>query len=191
MRNALPASILLFLLSAATSNAPAVDIAAPLARAQSAVEAGEHRAAIAALEDALDAVRAQAPLTLEPFLLVERAAKLYGDIEPRTRTTFSASDELLFYMEPKNLVYGRGAGGAYEPGFAVDLEVLDAEGEVVAQQENFGSFQFSSKSRLQDVYLNLTTRLTGAPAGDYTVRFTVRDLNSKKSARAEQRITLE
>ena len=194
MHSAVAGSILLFLLFllvGAASNAAALDIAAPLERAATAAAAGEHAAATAALEEALDAVRKEAPLVLEPFVLVERRATLFGDIEPRKSTTFSGSDELLFYMEPKNLVYGRGAGGSYEPGFAVDLAVIDAAGDVVAEKENFGSFQFASKSRLQDVFLNLTTQLTGAPPGDYTIRFTVRDLHSKKSAQAEQKVTLE
>jgi len=136
-------------------------------------------------------VRQEAPLALEPFLLVSRKAALFGDIEPREDTTFKGSEELLFYMEPKNLVYGRGAGGTFEPGFAVDLEVIDAEGDVVASKENFGSFTFTSKSRLQDVFLNLTTQLNGAPPGDYTIRFTVRDLHSKKTAQVEQQVTME
>lgn len=183
--------LLIVLLLGTCSSASAVDIAAPLERAAAAAKGGEHRVAIAALEEAIDAVRKEAPLTLEPFLLVSRRAEIFGDIEPRTSTTFAGSEELLFYMEPKNLVYGRGAGGSFEPGFAVDLEVIDAEGDVVANKENFGSFKFASKSRLEDVFLNLTTQLNGAPPGEYTIRFTIRDLHSKKKAQAEQRVTME
>lgn len=38
--------------------------------------------------------------------------------------------------------------------------------------------------------MNLKVTLTGAPAGQYKIRFLVRDLNSKKAATAEQPITV-
>lgn len=176
-------------LGMATLTAAGADIAAPLERAAAAAEAGEHAAAIAALETALDAVRAEAPLALENFQLVSRPAALYGDFVPRKHAAFAGQDELLFYLEPKNLVYPR-TGGSYRPGLEVDLQVIDAAGDVVASKEKFGAFRFESRSRLQDIYLNLTVTLTGAPPGDYTVRFVVRDLNSDKSARVERKITM-
>ena len=179
------------LLCAAAMAAPAADISAPLATAAAAAGAGQHAAAIAALQQALDAVRAEAPLAVEPFTLVSRRAALFGDIAPRTDTTFAGAEELLFYMEPKNLVYAKKAGGIFSPGLEVDLQMIDAEGDVVASKEKFGTFSFDSKSRLQDLYLNLTVTLNGAPAGDYIVRFVLRDANSDKVAQVEQKVTME
>jgi hypothetical protein len=170
--------------------ASGADIDVPLERAAAAARAGEHAAAIAALETALDAVRAEAPLALEAFQLVSRPAALFGDFVPRKDAVFAADDELRFYLEPKNLVYPE-VGGVYRPGLEVDLEVIDAEGDMVARKEKFGAFRFASRSRLQDIYLNLTVTLTGAPPGEYTVRFVVRDLHSAKSARVERKITLQ
>lgn len=169
--------------------ATGADIGAPLQTAASAAKAGDHAAAIAALEAALDAVRAEAPLALENFQLVSRPAALFGDFVPRKAAPFAGADELLFYLEPKNLLYPK-SGGSYKPGLEVDLAVLDAAGDVVANKEKFGAFRFASRSRLQDIYLNLTVTLNGAPPGEYTVRFVVRDLNSDKSAQVEQKITM-
>jgi hypothetical protein len=167
------------------------DISAQLNRARTAAKAADHATAIAALQDALDAVRTEAPLSMEPFVIVSRPAALFGDIMPRKGASFAGTDELLFYMEPKNLVYKKDAGGAYAPGFDIDLEVIDAEGDVVASKKKFGSFKFASKSRLQDIYVNLTVTLNGAPAGDYKVRFTVRDINSDKVVQVEKPITMQ
>ena len=179
------------LLSAMSASAFGADIAPQLGRAGAAAEKGDSAAAIAALQDALDAVRAEAPLSMEPFVIVSRPAALFGDIVPRKSTTFSGDDELLFYMEPKNLIYKKDAGGAYAPGLEIDLEIADSAGDVVATKDAFGSFKFTSKSRLQDIYVNLTVTLSGAPAGDYTIRFVVRDINSDKVARVEKTITMQ
>ena len=189
MNNALLRLCASFVLCVSSVSAYGVELAVDLGRAGAAAKAGDHATAIAALEQALDRVRAEAPLTLDPFVVVSRPAKSFGDIVPRKSTTFAGDDELLFYMEPKNLVYGE--GGSYDPGFEVDLAVLDAEGDVVAEKQDFGAFAFTSKSRLQDIFVNLTVTLTGAPPGDYTIRFTVRDQNSDKSASAEKTITMQ
>lgn len=42
-----------------------------------------------------------------------------------------------------------------------------------------------------NLFMNLKVTLTSAPAGQYGIRFLVRDLNSKKTATAEQRITVK
>ena len=91
--------------------AAAADISGSLARASAAAKANNHAAAAEALEQALAAVRAEAPLTLNPFVTVSQPAKFYGDYAPRANAVFSSSETLRFYMEPKNLVYGRSASG--------------------------------------------------------------------------------
>ena len=172
------------------SDAGAADISASLTRAAAAAKADNHAAAAEALEQALSAVRREAPLTLAPFVVVAQPAKFYGDYEPRASTVFPTSETLRFYMEPKNLVYGRAASGVYEPAFEVDLEILTAAGKTIFEKPRFGTFRLSARSPVQDIFMNLAVALTGAPAGDYNVRFVVRDLNSKKSATVSQKVTL-
>ena len=101
------------------------------------------------------------------------------------------SEPLQFYMEPKNLVYVRKSDGTLEATFKADVRILGADGTLLFEQADIGSWQFVSRSRAQDVYMNLELTLTGAPAGDYTVEFTVRDGNSSKTGRASQKITLK
>jgi hypothetical protein len=171
--------------------AEAADISAQLTRAAAAEKAGNHEAAIEALEQALESVRAEAPLTVKPFLVVAQPAKFYGDYTPRANAIFQAGEPQEFYMEPKNLVYPRPAAGAYEPAFEVDLQILTADGKVVVNQAKFGSFRLPAKSAVRDIFMNLKVTLDGAPPGEYGVRFIVRDLNSKKTATVTQPITLK
>lgn len=175
----------------ATQPAAAADVSGLLARAAAAEKSGDPAATIKALEEALETVRAAAPLSVKPFVLVTRPAKFYGDFAPRVDAAFRGGEAQQFYLEPKNLVYPRTATGTYEPAFEVDLRVLTADGKLVVSQDRFGSFRLPTKSAVQDLYLNLKVTLSGAPPGAYSVRFVVRDLNSKKAATVTQPITLK
>ena len=73
----------------------------------------------------------------------------------------------------------------------MDLEILNAAGKAIFEKPRFGTFRLSTRSPVQDIFMNLAVTLTGAPAGDYNVRFIVRDLNSKKSATVSQKVTLK
>ena len=50
------------------------------------------------------------------------------------------------------------------------------------------SFQFTSRSALQDIYVNLHLTLEGAPPGTYEIRFTVSDQNSEKTGTVTQTV---
>jgi hypothetical protein len=132
-----------------------------------------------------------APLTAKPFLLVSEPAEFYGDYKPRQDAVFQRGEILHFYLEPKNLVYPRTAQGLYEPAFSIDLQILSTDGEVLANQERFGFFRFSSKSSLQDIFVNLQVTLSGAPAGNYQIRFLVHDANSEKTVTVTEPIVLK
>lgn len=178
-------------LAAMAGLAFAADIAPQLARAGTAAKGGDHSAGIEALEQALEKLRFEAPLALKSFMAVSRPAKFFGDYEARRDTVFGKGEALNFYLEPKNLVYSRGASGTYDPAFEVDLEVVSSDGKSIAKLPRFGSFRLATRSPVQDIYMNLKVTLTGVPGGQYGVRFLVRDLNSKKAATAEQRITVK
>jgi hypothetical protein len=172
---------------ATTSGVSAQDGARPrLAQAEGALARRDYPAAIAALEQALREVRQAAPLAVESFALVGEPAKSYGAYAARPNAEFRGKEEMHFYLEPKNLVSSRSAAGLYEPGFDVDFEIVDEDGDTVAKQERFGSFRFTSKSALQDIYVNLHVSVEGAPPGAYEIRFTLRDANSPKTATVKQ-----
>lgn len=145
---------------------------------------------IEALERQLDKARAAAPMVVKPFMAVARPAKYFGDYEQRPNLTFSRGERLHFYAEPKNLAMSKNAQGLYEPALEVDIEVHPEKGQAV-KQPRFLSMKIPSKSRIQDLYLNMTVSLGEAPPGKYKLKFTVRDLNSKKTAGMAADVVLE
>ncbi|MCZ4092866.1 hypothetical protein O3W52_23210 [Ensifer psoraleae] len=68
----------------------------------------------------------------------------------------------------------------------MDFDILNPKGEVLASQKAFGDFTFTGYLRNQEIYSTLTIDVTGAPAGDYVLRFHFNDINSGKSATVDQ-----
>jgi hypothetical protein len=174
----------------ASAGTRAADIGALTAKAAAAAKSGDLNASSEALEQALDAVRLEAPLALKHFTLVKEPVKYIGVYEPRSDATFRSGEQMFFYAEPKNLVYPRTAKGTYEPAYEVDLEVKGPDGKTMKKPQ-FANFRLASKARVEDVFVTMTLSLSGAAPGKYDVRFIVRDLNSKKSASVTQAITLK
>jgi hypothetical protein len=176
-------------LAASSAALHAADISPLTTKAAAAAKAGDAAGSIDALEQALAQLRLEAPMTLKPFVVVARPAKFYGDYEARPDATYRKGEKMYFYVEPKNLVYPKADSGIYEPAFEVDVEIKAPGGQSM-KQPRFGTFRLPTRSRAQDIYLNLTLSLSDAPPGKYEVRFVVRDLNSKKTATVDQPITL-
>lgn len=145
---------------------------------------------IATLEAELEKARLEAPLVVQNFMVVKAPVQYFGGYEPRGNANFSSGEDMFFYGEPRNLVFPKGGNGKYSIAFAVDLEVTDSSGRSM-KQDNFEQFKLDSRSRLQDLYLNLRVSLTNAPPGKYKVKFRIRDKNSRKTAEFAQDVTLK
>jgi hypothetical protein len=144
---------------------------------------------IEALERQLEKAREAAPLVLRNFMLATRPAKYFGDYEARSGNVVAKDEKLHFYAEPRNFVVKQG-GGIYEAGVEVDIEVAPEKG-TPQKLPKFMSVRIPSRSRLQDLYLNMAVSLGGAPPGKYNVKFVVRDVNSKKSAAVSQDVVIK
>lgn len=83
--------------SIARAPAEAADVSVLLTHAGTAAKSGDHAAAIEALEEALEKVRVEAPLTVKPFLLVTQPARFYGDYTPRANAVFQGGEPQQFY----------------------------------------------------------------------------------------------
>ena len=151
---------------------------------------GAMAADIAALERQLEEARNAAPITVEPFFAVKEPAKYFGNYEPRANMVYRSGEAMHFYAEPKNLVFPKDARGVYRPAFGVDLEVTAADGKSM-KKANFVTVKLDTRSRIQDLYLNLEVSLTSAPPGKYNVKFVIHDHNSKKTAEFAKDVTLK
>ena len=144
---------------------------------------------VEALERQLDKAREAAPMTIRNFMLATRPAKYFGDYESRSGNVVGKDEKLNFYAEPRNLVL-RQDKGVYEAAIEVDIEVKPEKGEA-QKQPKFMSVRIPSRSRLQDLFLNMAVSLGGAPPGKYNIKFVVRDANSKKSATVAQDVIVK
>ena len=145
---------------------------------------------IAALERELEKARNDAPMMVQSFVAVDKPAPYYGGYEPRKDTVYRKGEQMHFYAEPKNLVFPKNAKGIYTPKFDVDLEVT-GPGGASFKKAKFVNFELETRSRIQDLYLNLDVSLTSAPAGKYNIKFVVNDGNSKKSVAFAQDVTIK
>ena len=149
-----------------------------------------HAADIESLERQLEQARDAAPMVIKSFMTVAKPAQYFGDYEPRKDKVFRRGEKLHFYGEPQNLAFPKNAKGLFEPAFEVDMEIGGPDGKTM-KQAKFVSFRLPTRSRVQDIFLNLSLSLTSAPPGKYNIKFIVRDMNSKKSAAADTDVTIK
>lgn len=182
--------LLVLIFSIGTKAMPESSVEATLQNASSAYSSGKYTESIKLIEEALDEVRLKAPLTIENFYPVRREAPYFGSFGPRANTIYESNEVLYFYLEPKNIVFVK-KGETYIGGFFLDLRFKDDKGEVLLEQKKFLDAEFNSRNPIHDLYANITLNLTGVSSGIYRAEFTVRDLNSNKSASVEKEIKIE
>jgi len=144
---------------------------------------------VEALERQLEQARDAAPMVIKSFTTISRPAEYFGNYEPRKNNVFRRGEKLYFYGEPKNIILAKNAKGLFELAFDVDMEI-SGPGDT-SKKMKMMSFRMPSRSRLQDIFLNLSLSLDNAPTGTYNVKFIVRDLNSKKTAAVDTDVTIK
>lgn len=172
------------LLLAATATAPA--LAGPLVDAATAAEerlaAGDYQGALEAGRGVMDQLWEASPgLTFSQALLVAQNATGFGVFNPRDSNVFKPGEPILIYCEPLGFGYGEPGAGLYAVNFTVDLQVLDASGNVLADAPGATEFNMTSRHKNREVQANITYRLDGLPVGRYTLVTTLRDRNSPRS----------
>ena len=183
MRHTLAACLALLITLPATAG-PAT--AGPVADAATAIEA---RLAVSDATGALDAARAlfaqvwdAAPgLSFTQSSLVAENATGYGVYNPRADNRFKMGEPILIYCEPVGFAYGAPGAGLYSVNFVVDLQVLDASGNQLADAPGATEFNMTSRHQNREVQANITYRLDGLQSGQYTLVTTLRDKNSLKA----------
>jgi hypothetical protein len=114
-------------------------------------------------------------------LLVSETAAGYGVYNPRPTNLFKKGAPIIIYAEPFGFAYGSPGEGLHSIGFAVDLQVLDANGAELASVPNVTQLDLNSRYENREFQANITYNLDGIAAGKYTLVTTLRDKNSDKS----------
>jgi len=154
-----------------------------------ALRRGALSEAIGRLDAALNLAREQAPLAARRFLLVQEEPPGFGQYLPRTSSLFSPGEEMLFYLEPVNYTFRR-KGDLYEAWLKVDVNLLLPDGTVIYGKRNFFEQVFSARSRIHDLYLNLSLEVSGLDEGVYRVEYVVKDGFSGKECSVHQDVVI-
>ncbi len=134
---------------------------------------------IDALQGAVTDAWEKMPLTQRHALLVTEKADIFGHFVARPTSEFKANEKLVTYVEPVGYVWTANGGG-YDFGVSVDFAVKTPDGKILSGQDDFGKFAMTSNTKLQELMLNLTLSVDGAPPGNYILQYKIHDLHSDK-----------
>ncbi len=172
-------ALLLLLLATPLHASPLTDAATAI---DAKIAAADFDGALAAAHDLLAQVWGQTPaLGFSQSLLVAENATGFGVYNPRPDNVFKKGDPILIYCEPFGFGYGAPGNGLFSVNFIVDLQVLDASGNQLANAPDATEYNMTSRHQNREVQANITYRLDGIPPGQYTLVTTLRDKNSLKT----------
>jgi hypothetical protein len=165
---------------------PGPALAGPILDAAGQIEAklatGDAIGALDGARGLLGLVWDQGPqLSFGQALLVAENATGYGVFNPRSSIVFKKGEPILIYCEPMGFGYGSPGEGLFSVNFIIDLQVLDASGNQLANAEGATEYNMTSRHQNREVQANITYNLDGIPVGQYTLITTLRDKNSTKS----------
>jgi hypothetical protein len=156
-------------------------------KAEKQATAGDAAGARETLSQAASEFYQTLPFTIGKAVFVTATPTGYAMYEPKQGSVFKAGEKLISYVEPVGLTWKEAsAEGKLETRFTVDLDLVTPTGEILASHKAFGDFTFTGYRRNQEIYATLTVDVSGAPAGDYVLRFRFNDINSGKSASVDQ-----
>lgn len=160
----------------------------PLARAEASVDVPSNE--LSASMHQLDAAWASSPLGFTDARFVEKPAAGYGAFDPRDGATFEPGDAINVYAEPVGYGY-RKQDGIFEVELAVDFEILNNTGQVLAEQADFARVTAQARNPLREFQTSLSFRFEGLTDGDYILVTRFRDANSEKSGEIRLPFTIE
>lgn len=184
-----------FLLIAAAVSAPPAAQAGRIVElaneAEGLIGKGEGMAAYEKMRLSMGQAAEQIPFDIRKAFFVTEKPVLFGNYSRAKSNEFPVGSSLITYAEPVGLAWKPTGDGEIESKFTVDFELRNPAGEVLAVQKAFGNFRIASREPLFEIYTPLTLDVSAVPAGEYVLKYTFNDLNSKKSSDVEQRFTLK
>lgn len=190
------ANYLSFLLSAVVAMSVASELHAGelvdlATQAESLLDKGDGAAAYEKMRLSLNEASEKTPLNIRKAFFVSEKPVNFGNYSRVGSNEFPVGSSLVTYAEPVGLSWKPADGGEVQAQFTVDFELRNPAGEVLAVQKAFGNFKIESHEPLFEIYTPLTLDVSAVPAGDYVLKYTFNDLNSKKSTDVEQRFKLK
>ena len=170
------AGVSAFVIAAWASLAAAGPVADAAARAEALQADGDVVGALDALNDAVDAIWNDAPLSFRTIAVVNSASG-FGVYEENAEPTFRPDQKLSVYVEP----VGFGYGGGGTVGFSVDLSIENDAGQVLGEEDGVFNVSVPGPEGRREFYMTLTFEVPFLRPGAYSAVFTVHDENSDKA----------
>jgi hypothetical protein len=137
------------------------------------------------LREAVTDAWTEMPLTVRHVMFVTEKPPVLGAYSERPTNVFKAGEKLLTYIEPVGYTWKQ-QGKMFNFGVIVDFVVKNADGKILAGQENFAKLSLASRTKLQEFMLNLTMSVDGAGPGKYVLEYKLHDLGSDKTVVVDQ-----
>lgn len=160
-------------------------------QAESLLEKGDGMAAYEKMRQSMNEATAEIPFNIRKAFFVSEKPLLFGNYARVKSNEFPVGSSLITYAEPVGLAWKPTDDGEVQSKFTVDFELRNPAGEILAVQKAFGNFKIESREPLFEIYTPLTLDVSAVPAGDYVLKYTFNDMNSKKSTDIEQRFKLK
>jgi hypothetical protein len=164
--------------------ASAEDLTDLAKQAESDVKDGKNLDAYDAMRKATLQVWNVSPLLFRKSIFVSGSPDGFGIYDPRPDNVFKPGEKLIIYVEPVGFAW-QAKEGLNHAQLVVDLIMKDGEGNVVAQQQGFGTFTFDSREQNTETMTVVTIDFGEAPAGKYTAELKFNDTVGDKSASFE------
>lgn len=150
-------------------------------KAEALATEGKNGEALAAIEEAREAIWSQMPMSFGKVLFVASDPQGFGIYDIRDNSNFKLKDPLVVYFEPKGYGYGRD-GDINIIDMKLDFEITSKAGESLHKQQGFANLTLRSRVPNKEFMGKITYDFSGLQPGEYVVVTTVNDVNSPKSA---------
>ena len=177
------------ILSTLPAAAAAGQISDLATEAEELIGKGQGTAAYDKMRQSLAAASDSIPFDIRKAFFVTEKPVIFGGYKRVTTNEFPKGSSLVTYAEPIGLAWVPNGDGV-KSAFTVDFQLRNPAGEILAEQKAFGNFKVESREPLFEIYTPLTLDVSAVPAGDYVLKYTFNDVNSKKSSSVEQRFKL-
>lgn len=158
------------------------------AEAEAHIEAGRTAEAIAAFDEAHDALWNTMPLSFRVVVLAD-SVSAFGKYEP-ANGPIHAGDTLTIYLEPVG--YGFAAAGDLQRvSFTPSIEIRTPGGLILGKTGNAGRLMWEGRSKSREVHATLGITLPDLKPGAYELLVTIRDDANAKKASATLPFTIE
>jgi hypothetical protein len=159
-------------------------------QAEELIGKGDGPAAYDKMRQSLAAASDSIPFDIRKAFFVSEKPLIFGSYKRVASNEFPKGSSLITYAEPIGLAWIADGDGV-KTAFTVDFELRNPAGEILAEQKAFGNFKVESREPLFEIYTPLTLDVSAVPAGEYVLKYTFNDVNSKKSSSIEQRFKLK